>query len=101
MPGTMETSGELNWLLDELVSQVPQVRHTVVLSGDGLPAGASAGLSRDDKERFAAIASGSTSETWTTSGPGTTIDALWRTVMSAATSARWTTADPSTEPRIL
>lgn len=58
MSGTMETTGELNWLLDELVSQVPQVRHAVVLSGDGLPMGASAGLSRDEGERFAAIASG-------------------------------------------
>ncbi len=58
MSGTMETSGELNWLLDELVSQVPQIRHAVVLSGDGLPIGASEELPRDDKERFAAIASG-------------------------------------------
>lgn len=58
MSGTMETTGELNWLLDELVSQVPQVRHAVVLSGDGLSIGASAGLSRDDGERYAAIAAG-------------------------------------------
>ncbi|GHJ39745.1 roadblock/LC7 domain-containing protein [Streptomyces sp. TS71-3] len=55
---TTETSGELNWLLDELVSQVPQIRHAVVLSGDGLPIGASGELTRDDRERFAAIASG-------------------------------------------
>lgn len=58
MSGTIETSGELNWLLDELVSQVPQIRHAVVLSGDGLPIGASDELPRDDRERFAAIASG-------------------------------------------
>ena len=45
-------------LLDELVSQVPQIRHAVVLSGDGLPIGASGELTRDDRERFAAIASG-------------------------------------------
>lgn len=58
MSGTMETTGELNWLLDDLVSRVPQIGHAVVLSGDGLLVGASAELSRDDGERFAAIASG-------------------------------------------
>ncbi|WP_255945701.1 roadblock/LC7 domain-containing protein [Streptomyces odontomachi] len=58
MSGTKETSGELNWLLDELVSRVPQIRHAVVLSSDGLAIGASDELHRDDRERFAAIASG-------------------------------------------
>jgi predicted regulator of Ras-like GTPase activity (Roadblock/LC7/MglB family) len=58
MSGTTETAGELNWLLDELVSQVSQIRHAVVLSGDGLAIGASEELPRDDRERFAAIASG-------------------------------------------
>jgi predicted regulator of Ras-like GTPase activity (Roadblock/LC7/MglB family) len=59
MSGTMEAApGELDWLLDELVSHVPQVRHAVVLSGDGLLIGASAGLSRDEGEHFAAISSG-------------------------------------------
>ncbi|MGH3310676.1 MAG: roadblock/LC7 domain-containing protein [Streptomyces sp.] len=58
MPGTMESAGELNWLLDELVSQVPRIRHAVVLSGDGLLIGASGDLKRDDGEHFAAIASG-------------------------------------------
>ncbi|MFE1772275.1 roadblock/LC7 domain-containing protein [Streptomyces sp. NPDC059008] len=51
-------SGELNWLLDDLVSRIPEVRCAVVLSGDGLPVGTSSGLTRDDSERFAAIASG-------------------------------------------
>jgi predicted regulator of Ras-like GTPase activity (Roadblock/LC7/MglB family) len=58
MTGDMPQSAELNWLLDELVSQVPEITHAVVLSGDGLPVGASARLARDDSERFAAIASG-------------------------------------------
>jgi predicted regulator of Ras-like GTPase activity (Roadblock/LC7/MglB family) len=58
MSEAMETSGELNWLLDELVAQVPEVRHAVVLSGDGLCVGASGELTREDRERFAAIASG-------------------------------------------
>ncbi|NED94352.1 roadblock/LC7 domain-containing protein [Phytoactinopolyspora alkaliphila] len=53
-----QPSGELNWLLDELVGRVSQIRHAVVLSGDGLPVGASNQLSREDRERFAAIASG-------------------------------------------
>lgn len=35
-----------------------EVRHAVVLSGDGLPVGASAGLSREDAEHLAAVASG-------------------------------------------
>jgi predicted regulator of Ras-like GTPase activity (Roadblock/LC7/MglB family) len=51
-------TGELNWLLDDLVNQVTHIRHAIVLSGDGLPVGASHLLSREDRERFAAIASG-------------------------------------------
>ncbi|WP_314175846.1 roadblock/LC7 domain-containing protein [Streptomyces winkii] len=58
MSGTMGSTGELSWLLDELVSRVPEVRHAVVLSGDGLPVGASADLTRDGGEHFAALASG-------------------------------------------
>ncbi|MCM2577613.1 roadblock/LC7 domain-containing protein [Streptomyces meridianus] len=58
MSGTMETTGELSWLLDDLVSRVHRIRHAVVLSGDGLAVGTSAELSREDGERFAAIASG-------------------------------------------
>ncbi|MEU8568231.1 roadblock/LC7 domain-containing protein [Streptomyces pathocidini] len=52
------TAGELDWLLDELVSRITEVRHAVVLSGDGFAVGVSSGLTRDDAERFAAIASG-------------------------------------------
>jgi predicted regulator of Ras-like GTPase activity (Roadblock/LC7/MglB family) len=58
MPSTMNHPGELNWLLDELVSGVTQVRHAVVLSRDGLALGASASLSREDGEHLAAVASG-------------------------------------------
>ena len=36
MIGTSPHTGELGWLLDEMVSQVPAVRHAVVLSTDGL-----------------------------------------------------------------
>ncbi|MET8473696.1 roadblock/LC7 domain-containing protein [Streptomyces sp. NPDC006422] len=49
---------ELNWLLDDLVERVAGVRKAMVLSGDGLPTGASEGLSREDSEHLAAVASG-------------------------------------------
>src|SRR5690606_40782969 len=40
------------------VGRVDQIRHAVVLSGDGLAVGGSADLARADRERFAALASG-------------------------------------------
>ncbi|MFF9869536.1 roadblock/LC7 domain-containing protein [Streptomyces sp. NPDC013953] len=49
---------ELDWLLDDLSARVREVRHTVVLSGDGLAVGASSALSREDAEHLAAVASG-------------------------------------------
>lgn len=51
-------SGELDWLLDDLVTRTGGVRHAVVLSGDGLAVGASSALSREDAEHLAAVASG-------------------------------------------
>ncbi|WP_405386028.1 roadblock/LC7 domain-containing protein [Streptomyces sp. NBC_01102] len=51
-------SGELDWLLDDLVARVAEVRHAVVLSTDGLAVGASSALSREDGEHLAAVASG-------------------------------------------
>ncbi|WP_328907709.1 roadblock/LC7 domain-containing protein [Streptomyces sp. NBC_00234] len=51
-------SGELDWLLDDLVTRVGEVRHVVVLSSDGLAVGASSALSREDAEHLAAVASG-------------------------------------------
>ncbi|MEG3628188.1 roadblock/LC7 domain-containing protein [Streptomyces poriticola] len=53
-----QRSGELDWLLDDLVMRVTEVRHAVVLSNDGLAIGASTGLGRDDAEHLAAVASG-------------------------------------------
>ncbi|MER5617059.1 roadblock/LC7 domain-containing protein [Streptomyces sp. NPDC002215] len=52
------TSGELDWLLDDLVTRVGEVRHAVVLSNDGLAVGASSALSREDADHLAAVASG-------------------------------------------
>ncbi|MZF88993.1 roadblock/LC7 domain-containing protein [Streptomyces sp. SID5643] len=59
-PSTQSTrhSGELDWLLDDLVLRVSDVRHAVVLSNDGLAVGASTGLRREDAEHLAAVASG-------------------------------------------
>ncbi|MGW2638458.1 roadblock/LC7 domain-containing protein [Streptomyces sp. NPDC001348] len=53
-----QPSGELDWLLDDLVTRVGDVRHAVVLSNDGLAVGASTGLLRADAEHLAAVASG-------------------------------------------
>src|ERR671929_182617 len=55
---TSQRSGELDWLLDDLVLRVSEVRHAVVLSNDGLAVGASSGLAREDAEHLAAVASG-------------------------------------------
>lgn len=54
----MTEPGDLNWLLDSLVTQVANVRHAVVLSGDGLAIGTSQNLERDDVAHLAALASG-------------------------------------------
>ncbi|MGX1885199.1 roadblock/LC7 domain-containing protein [Streptomyces sp. NPDC055287] len=56
--GTAHGSGELDWLLDDLVTRVSEVRHAVVLSNDGLAVGASSALNREDAEHLAAVASG-------------------------------------------
>ncbi|MET7983674.1 roadblock/LC7 domain-containing protein [Streptomyces sp. NPDC005281] len=56
--GGAQRSGELDWLLDDMVLRVTEVRHAVVLSNDGLAVGASTGLRREDAEHLAAVASG-------------------------------------------
>jgi predicted regulator of Ras-like GTPase activity (Roadblock/LC7/MglB family) len=57
-PHYVSHGGELNWLLDDLVKRVAQVSRAVMLTQDGLAIGASAGLSREDAEHLAALASG-------------------------------------------
>jgi predicted regulator of Ras-like GTPase activity (Roadblock/LC7/MglB family) len=52
------SAGELNWLLDDLVSRVAHVRQAVVLSRDGLAVGASQGLTREDAEHLSALSAG-------------------------------------------
>lgn len=71
-----ERSGELDWLLDDLVLRVREVRHAVVLSNDGLAVGASSDLKREDAEHLAAVASGFHS---LAKGTGRHFGAAWRT----------------------
>ena len=52
----MTSSLEFGWLLDDLVTRVPGIEKAMVLTRDGLSAGASATLGREDAERLAAIA---------------------------------------------
>ena len=53
--------GELDWLLDNLVSSVLGVRIAVILSPDGLSLGRSPGLSEGDASHLAALAAGAQS----------------------------------------
>ncbi|MEN3359436.1 MAG: uncharacterized protein V7637_3418 [Mycobacteriales bacterium] len=48
----------LGWLLNNLVTRVPEITDAIVLSTDGLLLAASMGLTREDAERLAAVASG-------------------------------------------
>ncbi|MFJ5535012.1 roadblock/LC7 domain-containing protein [Streptomyces sp. NPDC093261] len=48
----------LGWLLDDLTERVEHIRHALVLSNDGLVAGTSTGLRREDAEHLAAVSSG-------------------------------------------
>ena len=58
MTQTARATGELNWLLDELVDRVPHAQRAVLLSSDGLMIGGSRGLNREDGEHLAAVAAG-------------------------------------------
>ena len=51
-------TGELNWLLDDLVTRVTEVSKAVILTRDGLVVGASKGLTREDAEHLSAMAAG-------------------------------------------
>jgi predicted regulator of Ras-like GTPase activity (Roadblock/LC7/MglB family) len=51
-------AGDLNWLLEDLVQRVADIRHAVLLSADGLLVASSAALSRADGEHLSAVASG-------------------------------------------
>jgi predicted regulator of Ras-like GTPase activity (Roadblock/LC7/MglB family) len=52
------STGDLTWLVDDLVDRVAQARHAVVLSSDGLLIASSSALSREDGEHLSAVAAG-------------------------------------------
>jgi predicted regulator of Ras-like GTPase activity (Roadblock/LC7/MglB family) len=54
----MSRGGQLDWLLDDLVTRVTNIEKAVILSRDGLAIGASGGLSREDSEYLSAVAAG-------------------------------------------
>src|SRR4051812_9621874 len=49
---------ELDWLLENLLARTPETRHALVLSSDGLKLCHTSGLTRDQADQLAAIASG-------------------------------------------
>jgi predicted regulator of Ras-like GTPase activity (Roadblock/LC7/MglB family) len=51
-------TGDLSWLLDDLVARVAEISKAVILTRDGLVVGASTGLTREDAEHLAAMAAG-------------------------------------------
>jgi predicted regulator of Ras-like GTPase activity (Roadblock/LC7/MglB family) len=53
-----DTTGQLSWLLDNLVNQVEHIQRALILSRDGLVVAASEGLSREDGEHLSALAAG-------------------------------------------
>jgi predicted regulator of Ras-like GTPase activity (Roadblock/LC7/MglB family) len=52
----MRQSGQLDWLLDDLVTRVAKVTKAVILSRDGLAVGSSESMSREDTEYLCAVA---------------------------------------------
>jgi predicted regulator of Ras-like GTPase activity (Roadblock/LC7/MglB family) len=54
----MTRTGQLSWLLDDLVKRVPSTQQAVVLSADGLLLAASTGMLREDAEHLSALAAG-------------------------------------------
>ena len=53
-----DMTGQLSWLLDNLVTQVEHVQQALVLSRDGLLVAASHGLTAEDGEHLSALAAG-------------------------------------------
>src|SRR5712691_4543219 len=58
MTQTKSSGEQLGWLLDNLVSQVANVRQALVLSRDGLVVAASQNMSREDGDHLSALAAG-------------------------------------------
>jgi predicted regulator of Ras-like GTPase activity (Roadblock/LC7/MglB family) len=58
MTEQVHSGPQLDWLLDDLVGRIPEIRCAIVLSGDGLLIGKSRDLRRDDAEHLSAVGSG-------------------------------------------
>ncbi|MET8651370.1 roadblock/LC7 domain-containing protein [Nocardia aurea] len=54
---TTPTPRNLDWLLDDLVARMPDVRFAIVLSTDGMLLGRCTSMEQADAERFGAMAS--------------------------------------------
>jgi len=52
------TANNLAWIVQDLVASVPDMRHAVLASDDGLPMARSAALSPDDADVLAAVVAG-------------------------------------------
>jgi predicted regulator of Ras-like GTPase activity (Roadblock/LC7/MglB family) len=64
---------DLSWMLEDIVANVPKARHAVLLSADGLPRGATDGMSQKDVRTISAAMAGMQSLSRATShfaGPG-------------------------------
>ena len=79
-----DTTGQLSWLLDNLVDQVEHVQQALILSRDGLVVAASRGLTREDSEHLSALAAGAAEP-----GPGT--GGTSTPARSGRPSSRWST----------
>ncbi len=53
-----DTTGQLSWLLDNLIEKVEPVERALILSRDGLVVAASQSLDREDSEHLSALAAG-------------------------------------------
>lgn len=58
MQTQIQADRTVQWLLDQMVDEVPEMLHAVLLSGDGLAIARSSGVERADAEQLAAVASG-------------------------------------------
>jgi predicted regulator of Ras-like GTPase activity (Roadblock/LC7/MglB family) len=63
MSNPSSAAGEVGWLIDNLVRQVPDISHAILVSADGLPMARSVDFPTDRADQLAAIASGLTSLT--------------------------------------
>lgn len=74
---TDHMAGELGWMLDEVL-KVPDARHAILLSADGMLRAHSRGIGRDEADRQAAALSGLQSISRSTAEFCTGADTPWR-----------------------